>query len=171
MFAFLQFYITLVAALFAAQLALAAFAIPYILNNVKVGAERAALFFLLCLLPVSILFVIGFALTSVKKEYEKLIEHLTSEQKVETALGLMLPLEVLDPPSASVPYQGDGAFLYQRWIDGRNGLESSSQFVTTTVERSVGGAFAPLRRTLWVVGITDAVLLAAIVTWAVILAV
>jgi hypothetical protein len=165
----LQFYSTLVAGLFAAELTLCTFAIPYILTNVKQPNERAALFFFLSLLPLAILFLIYFALINARKEYEKLIEHLTVEQKLETALGMMQPIQIKSQPAGPVPYPSDMALLYQRWIDGRMGFDRSVDFVASTVARTEGGFFAPLRRSLLVIGITDALLLSAVAIWGVIL--
>lgn len=163
----LQFYSTLVAGLLAAEVALCTFAIPYILANVKALGERVALFSLLLLLPIAIVFLVYFALASVRKEYEKLIEHLTVEQKLETALGLMRPIKINSEVEGSCPYPLDNALLYQRWIDGRMGFEKSSDFVAATVGRTEGGLYAPLRRSLLVIAITDVVLLVALVAWAV----
>lgn len=165
----LQFYSTLVAGLLAAEVTLCTFAIPYILANVKRPGERAALFFLLLLLPIAIVFLVYFALANVRKEYEKLIEYLTVEQKLETALGMMQPIGISTEPVGPLPYPADGALLYQRWIDGRMGFETSTDFVAATVARTEDGFHAPLRRSLLVIAITDVALLIAIATWAVLL--
>ena len=168
-FQFLQFYFTLIATLLAAELTLCTFAIPYILNNVKQPAQRAALFFLLALLPITVLLLIRLALTNTRKEYEKLIEYLTVEQKIEAALGLQQPLQLVKPPSGPLLYPDDEVFLYRRWIDGRMQFKTSQSFVSATISRRTGGAFSPLRRALIVLACTDILLLIALVTWAVVL--
>jgi len=163
-FQFLQFYFTLVASLLACEVALCTFAIPYILKTVARASERAPLFVLLALLPLTVLFLVFYALVNVKQEYAKLIEYLTVEQKLEAALGLQQTLEVVSRVlPTSLPYPRDNAFIYKRWLDGRMGFASSKDFVTATVARRAGGAFAPLRSALVSLACADAILLFALV--------
>jgi hypothetical protein len=165
MFQFLQFYLTVVAALLAAELTLCTFAIPFILNNVRFASQRAALFLLLAMLPMAILFLVRLALLNVRKEYEKLIEYLTVEQKLQAVLGLMQPLSVTTVPDV-FPYPHDNALIYDRWITGSMTFDTSVKFVTYTVARIDDGAFAPLRRALRVIAYIGAILLVALIIWA-----
>lgn len=84
------------------------------------------------------------------KEYRKLIEHLTVEQKIESILGFSSKIKIsstikFDPKD--LPYPEDKSFVFPRWVSGRKQDKKSWLFLDN-VKNQKDVFFAPLSKTL-----------------------
>lgn len=144
----LQFYTALIAALLVAQIALSIFVVPIAFRDAAL-VVRLSVFALLLVLPVGLVYIIRSAQDTFDKEYTKLLEHLTVQQKLEAALGLMEPLRVRDQAPVHHIYQQDSALAYPRWFeDNRQYAESTSTDFVHNVKNRGDVLYSPLAQTL-----------------------
>ena len=132
----LTFYTTIVSALLATEITLCLFSIPFILNNVSDIFSRIAIFSFLFILPVGNLIILTNSKKNLKKEYEKLMEYLTVEQKIEGALGLMQPIKVSIDIPENLPYSEEISILYPRWLKGSYDYNTTTKFVDDMTKRN-----------------------------------
>jgi hypothetical protein len=158
----IQFYFALTSALLTAEVTLSVFAIPSIRDHVHPGVGRAGMCVFLLVLPVGILMILRYSLQSLRKEYEKLMENLTVEQKIQAALGLLEPMQVAHPHPDRMPFEEDRSVLYPRWENGSFEYKTATEFVSAMVERS-DVFYAPLRKTLYVLLGIDVALIVTII--------
>ena len=144
---YLRFYVTLLSALFAAEAAIGVLGIRILSDPGILLMELITISLLLLILPLGV--AIGIfrmhkaAQQLIQKEYEKLMEHLTVEQKLEFALGFTGPLGVATDFPKEALYPKDSSVLHPRWIAGRREYGSAQEFVDTMVTRP-NVFFAPL---------------------------
>ncbi len=129
----LQFYFTIVSALLATEITLCLFAIPFILNNVDGIFSQTTIFSLLFILPIGNFVLLSNSMKNLKKEYEKLMEYLTVEQKIEAALGLTQPIQVSCPFPEELPFPEETSILYPRWLN--HDFDTTTEFVKNMTER------------------------------------
>jgi hypothetical protein len=167
-FEFLRFYLTLITGLLAAELTLCTFAIPRIATSLPNPQLRSAtIILLLTPLPITILGLVHLARTNVNKAYQKNLEHLTVEQKIEAALGLAGPLRVAQlPATEEVPFPEDASILFARWIAGSRAVSSSAKFVAK-VQKGRDVIRTPVNRALFLIAATDVALLLSLVVYAI----
>ena len=125
----LKFYFTIVSALLATEITLCLFAIPLILNDIKNIYSQITILSFLLILPIGNLVILRNSLKNLKKEYEKLMEYLTVEQKIEAALGLMQPIQVSIQFPEKLPYPEETSILYPRWLEGSYNFDTTTKFV------------------------------------------
>lgn len=144
----LQFYVTLVSALLGFAVTFTAFGLPHILESSTANPLIISLFGL-CILavPAAGWFILGHAVRSIEKEYQKLAEYLTVEQKLESALGLDRPMVTqfeIEKDRQIFPH--DTCLLYHRWVNSRT-HRTAAEFVDELLE-SRKGLHVPLAGTL-----------------------
>ena len=132
----LKFYFTIVSALLVTEITLCLFTIPFILDNVTNIFSKITIFLFLFILPIGNLVILGNSMKNLKKEYEKLMEYLTVEQKIEAALGLMQPIKVSSRFPEKLPYPEETSILYPRWIEGSYDFDTTTKFVKNMTERN-----------------------------------
>ena len=125
----LNFYFTIVSALLATEITLCLFAIPFILAKVNNILSQIVLLCFLLILPIGSLVILSNSMKNLKKEYEKLMEYLTVEQKVEAALGLMQPIQVSIQFPEKLPYTEETSILFPRWVEGSHEHNKTTDFV------------------------------------------
>jgi hypothetical protein len=164
LFSQLQFYSTIISALLSFGVALSTFAIPHFYEHVANPSPviRLGVFAPLLVLPLGALGMISFALQSLKKEYEKLLEYLTVEQKMEAALGLLGCMQVADPFPDRMPYPDDTFVSFPRWVGGSFEFKTSRGFVRKMAERKTV-FYSPLKNTLKLLRLIDMVLILGII--------
>lgn len=162
LFTQLQFYLTIISALLTVGVTLSIFAIPYIINNIQIIPARLGMFALLLVFPLGVLMMLRYSLQNLRREYQKLMEYLTVEQKMEAALGLLQTMRVADPLPDRMPYPDDTTVLFPRWVDGTFEYQTSSEFVKNMVERTAV-FYTPLKNTLWLLFWIDVALIVGIV--------
>ena len=148
---YLRFYVTLLSGLFAAEAAIGVLGIRILSDPSILRIELIMMSLLLLILPLGIAIGIfqmhRIARNLIQKEYEKLMEHLTVEQKVGFALGLNGPLKVaVDLPKEAL-YSQDSSVLHPRWVAGMDDHSSAQEFVDSMVTRPTV-FFAPLILTI-----------------------
>lgn len=144
----LQYYVTLISALLGFTITLVAFGLPHIAGLENVRALTVILFGV-CIIavPAACCFIVGCALNSIKKEYQKLAEYLTVEQKIESALGLDRPITTqFDLNQDAQIFPDDNCLLFTRWVESRK-ARTATEFVDTLLS-SRKGLYIPLARTL-----------------------
>jgi hypothetical protein len=144
----LQFYVALVSALLGFAVTLTAFGLSHILESPAANPLAVSLFGLCILaIPAAGWFIVGHALTSIAKEYQKLAEYLTVEQKLESLLGLDKPLTTqFGSGDDQQIFPDDSCLLYDRWVSSRT-HRTSAEFVDRLLE-SRKGLHVPLADTL-----------------------
>jgi len=167
-----RFFVAFLSVVFTAEAALAVYAARSLEDtHAQPGTVIAALIVILvvlCGVLIGTWTLRGYAHRLLRKEYRKLLEHLTVEQKIEAALGLDAKLPVSDKPEGTLPYPKDEAVLFPRWIKGRYDKKRSEAFVdATTDNRDV--FFAPLSYCInwlfWmIIGLTGALVVVSLIT-------
>lgn len=164
---FLRFFVSLSSAILAVETAFAAFGVKMLAEDNISATARLVMTSLFLILPVGL--TIAFLLLHrqaqqvIRKEYEKLLEYLTVEQKIEALLGFHGPLPIELPEPIDPPFPEDASILFPRWLEGRAKHASSNDFVDEVAARPVV-FYAPLRNALRVIfwlNIALAVLVAA----------
>ncbi|MFH1892907.1 MAG: hypothetical protein ABIK83_09545 [Candidatus Zixiibacteriota bacterium] len=158
----LQFYVTVVSALLGFAVTLTAFGLPHIADSSLAGPMTISLFGI-CILsvPVAGWLIVGHALKSTEKEYQKLAEYLTVEQKLESVLGLDRPITIqFDLTEDGQIFPDDTSLLYDRWVKSRM-QRNSTGFVDTQLE-SREGLHVPLAGTLRILRGLNAIVFLAI---------
>ncbi len=158
----LQFCVTLVSALLGFAVTLTAFGLPHILR-LPVANPLTISLFGLCILaiPAAGWFIVGYSVRSVKKEYQKLAEYLTVEQKLESALGLDRPMAIqFEIEKDRQIFPDDTCLLYHRWVNSR-AHRTAAEFVDELLE-SRKGLYVPLAGTLRILQVLNALVFIAI---------
>ena len=113
----------------------------YCANHVFSSSERFSWFVIAVVVSLTIfagqfIFFRAIALT-VKKEYSKVIEYLTVEQKLQCLIGYAEPLKLKFPAPENLPFSDDESVLYPRWIQGMSEGMLSERFLDSIVARKM----------------------------------
>lgn len=134
---YLRTYITIFSALLTLEIALAGFAVRWWLDGGAVPAAVWTSAILFALVPVGItvfmLILRNRLQVLLRKEYQKLMEHLTVEQKIEHLLGLDRPVQTQRKDGAA-PFGEDTSLLPGRWLQGRQNDPTADAFVNRVKE-------------------------------------
>jgi hypothetical protein len=130
---YLRTYITMFLALLTLELALAGIAVRWWLGGGPDAGIVATSAILFALVPIGISIFMQILRERLqvlfRKEYRKLMEHLTVEQKIEHVLGLDGPVRTHGTDSTSAPFNQDASLLPDRWLEGRLTDRKADAFV------------------------------------------
>lgn len=172
---YLRTYITIFSALLTLELALAGIAVRWWLGGGPDVGTVVISAILFALVPVGITIFMQILRVRLqvllRKEYQKLMEHLTVEQKIEHLLGLDAAAQGQANEGLTPPFKQDASLLPGRWLDGRQSDSTADAFVER-VRGSRDVFFRPLSSIIDIVfylgcavaGVVVVTLLAIVVT-------
>lgn len=158
----LNFYFTIVSALLVTEITLCIFAIPFIYSDISNIYIQLVVLLLLLILPIISIVILINSMNNLKKEYAKLMQYLTVEQKIEAALGLMCPIQVSIKYPEKLPYAKETSILFPDWIKGSYENDSTKSFVDTTLENN-NVLYAHLKKSLIALQILNTLVIVVII--------